>query len=155
MKYPRQVFFLGAVWELIRFVLIFLTLAGQAAGSGVSLIRILWFGSSQLALAMAFVMIGSNSRRFGHLCRLLAASKIVTLVPGIALIVILIPELSLIAPSGGNFVSSLQLIAPFVVLLIDIIILVILLTYRGEDAPAEPAYDDRLPDYHETEVEDT
>lgn len=155
MNYPRQIFFLSAVWELVRFVLIFLTLVGPAEGERISLVRILWFGSSQLALAIAFVMMGWNPGRFGQLSRLLAAAKIVTLVPGIALIVILIPELGMVASTGGSFASHMSLIAPFVVLVVDIIILVILLTYRREGTPTGPVGDDRLPDYHETDVEDT
>ena len=159
MNYRRYVFFVGTIWELARFVAIFLSIVSQLGDTRVSLVRILWFGSSQLALALGFLMLGANPGRYANLCRLLAAAKIATLVPGVALVIILLPGIRLAMYAGPEFAAILALSVPLLVLVIDIIFLVILLTYRMEDTPRSSApdlssRDDRLPDYHETDVED-
>ncbi|WP_455381356.1 hypothetical protein [Salinispira pacifica] len=159
MNYPRQVFFLGAIWEITRFIVLFLSIVWQVEESRISLVRVLWFGSAQLALAIAFLMIGWDPPRYRRLVRLLAAAKVVTLVPGVAAVVVLVPGVALLASAGWSSGAGLTLIAPFIVLLIDIIFLVILLTCRVEEVPpdrdrGQPSNGDNLPDYHETDIGD-
>ncbi len=155
MNNSRPFFLLGALWELARFVILFLLIVWQVEDTRVSLVRILWFGSPQLALVAAFLFLGWNPHLYRQFGRLLAAAKIFSLIPGIALAIVLVRSARLLFVAEPFLSELLPILLPFFVLLIDIILLVILLTYsRGRKSSKNATDDEQLPDFRETHVED-
>ncbi|HUX12536.1 MAG TPA: hypothetical protein VMW87_05885, partial [Spirochaetia bacterium] len=83
------------------------------------------------------------------------AAKIASLIPGIALAVVLVRSMHVMFGPEPFLAELFPVLLPFVVLLIDIIFLVILVTYsRSRASTKDPSDDEQLPDFHETRVED-
>lgn len=154
MSRPRFFSLAGALWELTRFSLLYALVLWQAEGSNLSMVRILWFGSAQLALIPAFILLAWDPIRYSQYIRLIAAAKIVSLVPGIGLTVILVRSLGLFVEPVHFIRFYFPVFASFAILAIDVIFLLILIRWGSGGGAEQPDTDSSLPEYHETEVKD-
>ena len=157
-------------WQLLRFAVITLGVIlylNPALFAGSSLF-IVWPAAPSLALSAAYFLAGSRDKRFGSLRGLLVIGKVLDIFPGLLLLLLqgaalyfdlakpvfdrvrLIDELSgNTAPTELFFYYGLA-----VVVLVDLIFLLILLSYRSEPEKLEPAPGENLPEFEITQIEE-
>ncbi|MBT3272298.1 MAG: hypothetical protein HN368_04020 [Spirochaetales bacterium] len=170
MKERKTALIFGAGWQLIRFVLVTLCAVlylnpGLLAGASLLL---LWPASASLVLCVVFFFAGSYSERFSSLRGILLFGKFLDVVPGLALLIVqggalflgianpVFDVVKLIDEATGYALVTEVLFyygLAFVVLL-DLIFLLILLSYRTVKAVPEPEPGENLPEFDITQIEE-
>lgn len=122
-------FVVCAAWEVVRFAVIFaiLTVQPGAPTAAVYSVIALWFGSGQLVLAAAMVMLGLFPARYRAYLPLIRLGKLLSFGPAILAVVIGIP---LTADIGLPLTSIIRMATPIVILGVDSILFIFLLSYR-------------------------
>lgn len=165
MKARRAVLAAGSAWELARFFLVLFLVAAvlrTSAGAGAWVFPwLLVAGSGNLVIAAGSALLALFPGRYARLIGLLRLGKLMS----VAAIVLLAVSGALRAASrfqlGGAGRRVLSVGAVLVgIFLLDLLFLAVLLAWRPEEepAPAGPQKlheaEDKLPEYHETEVRD-
>jgi hypothetical protein len=163
MKIRRIFFLLNSIWELVRFVLLFLavwiTFQQVLKTDGQAIFWLMLFGNGGLLVAAALLFLYVDPPRFRALLNLARLGKGLGLFSALLLIIL---------EPFGTGLHSLSLrfppyrIAPFSILLLivvaDLIFLFLLFSYQIEESnptsPTEAANkeDPPLPEYRETVV---
>jgi hypothetical protein len=163
MKKEKIFFLAGVLWELFRFLFFFLLIAFIFFNNFVwnthTILWLLFLSSCQLLMPAGYALLIFDSIRFYVVIQLLRIGKILSLFPGIF---ILIDELLL-----GKSLFSLPLTtysllkkAVFFLLSIsiffDLIFLYFLLSYKekGKEIAETHGESSHLPDYRITEIKD-
>lgn len=87
---------------------------------------LIWIGSPQLMLAAGFLFIGAVPERKAPLLNALRLGKFLELA-SLLLFVVLLRDATFL---GSGFEAFFVTLAPFVVALIDVVVLIVLLSYR-------------------------
>ncbi len=132
----RILFFLAALWEVARFIATFniATLILAVNTSMVKATAVVWLGSPQLILAAGFLVIGAVPERKAPLLNALRLGKLLE-VASLALVLATLRQSAMV---GTGFQAFFVTIAPYVVGVVDLILLILLLSYRSDSL-------DRLP----------
>jgi len=151
-------FLAGGIWELLRFVTVFLLSTVAPAPAERSHLLLLWMGAPALLLAALFFSCAYYPERVSSYLPMVRLGAVLTAVADIVMVVGG-------APLWAEMVSETTLpprpiiFGVFLVLFVDLVVAVILFTLRPEDdqpgPAAEPRPDQDLPDYSSTEVQDT
>lgn len=151
----------GAVWELLRFAILFSLFFVELQSTELSLVRLIWFAGPGLALVAAYVMAAFRESADATLLRVIAVGKLMGVVPAVVLVALNIPELRVIFTEVASTAIVFQLIAPLFVLLIDFLFFLFLVTSASDDMseskqsiPDTQAGNSSLPDFDETRVEE-
>jgi hypothetical protein len=125
----RILFFLAALWEVIRFVAAFniATLIFAVNTSMVKATAIVWLGSPQLLLAAGFLFIGAMPHKKGPVLNILRLGKALELASALLLVILL--RRSIVFETG--FEAFFLAVAPVVIAALDLILLIVLLSYRS------------------------
>ncbi|MFP4484904.1 MAG: hypothetical protein ACLFO1_08640 [Spirochaetaceae bacterium] len=136
MARHRILFFLAALWEVARFIATFniATLILAVNTSMVKATAVVWLGSPQLILAAGFLVIGAVPERKAPLLNALRLGKLLE-VASLALVLATLRQSAMV---GTGFQAFFVTIAPYVVGVVDLILLILLLSYRSDSL-------DRLP----------
>jgi hypothetical protein len=138
MKETRFPLLLGFLWEVLRFLLLFLAVAGQGGwGSRPAVLWLILFGSGQLALPAGLLFLYFDGQKYRSLYGFLVLGKLTTIFSALLLL--------LLEPVRNQVSSWIHLpllsIAPlvllWVVLFLDLLVLGILLSYRRKPSPQE------------------
>ncbi len=130
----NPVFFLGAIWEILRFFSLFLvlTLERTVSPEPIETLILLWFASSELAMSGGFLMIGIYPGKYDRYAGLLALGKFLCLLPGAGVVFIQASIPSFV--QSADAVSALaRLSCPLVIVLLDLLFFVFLLSYKRTD----------------------
>ena len=159
MKIRRVFFLITAIWELLRFLAVFLAVwivfRRTLETNNQSIYWLLILGNGGLLMSACLLFLYLDPERFRVLLNLARLGKILGLASAL-LLIILEP-----VGTGLRFLSVGFLpyrIAPFSVLLViavvDLIFLFLLFSYQIEKASASPSpeQDPPLPDYRETVI---
>ena len=160
----------GSGWQILRFGLVMLSAVlyvNPQFAVGTSLL-LLMPASGSLLLCVAFLLAGLYKKRYVSLRGFLLLGKALEIVPGIALLVL----------QGGalffNVASPVFDVVRFIdeatgyraitevlfyyglacVVLVDLIFLLILLSYKTEKEESEPVVGENLPDFDITQIEE-
>lgn len=164
MKIRRIFFLLNSIWELVRFLSLFLavwiTFQQVLETDRQAIFWLVLFGNGGLLVAAALLFLYVDPPRFRVLLNFVRLGKILGLFSALLLIIL--------EPFGTGLQSSLSLsfppyrIAPLSILLLiaaaDLIFLFLLFSYQIEESnPASPAEETKeenppLPEYRETVV---
>lgn len=161
MKARRALLVAGSVWELARFFLVlvlFAAVLGASSGAGAWVFPwLIVAGSGNLVIGAGSALLGLFPARYARTIALLRLGKLLSVFAFILLVV----SGALRAASGvqlgggrGALGAGVILVTVFVV---DLVFLAVLLLWRPEEeapaAPVPPAAEEKLPEYHETEVQ--
>lgn len=136
MRETRFPLLLGFLWEVLRFLLLFLAVSGRGGwGSRPAVLWLILFGSGQLALPAGFLFLYVDGRKYRSLYGFLILGKLMTIFSALLLL--------LLEPVRSQVSSWIRLpfltIAPLVllwaVLFLDLLVLGILLSYRRRPSP--------------------
>ncbi|HET6450452.1 MAG TPA: hypothetical protein VFI08_04035 [Spirochaetia bacterium] len=159
MKARRALLVAGSVWELARFVLVlFLFAAVLRATTGAGAGMFPWLmvaGSGNLLVGAGSLLLALFPARYAPVVALLRLGKLL----GLASLVLLVPSGALRTAAGidmaaigrGGLRAGAVVLA---VLLLDLLFLAVLVSWRpDEDPPPADPPGEKLPEYHETEVQ--
>ncbi len=135
MARDKLFFLVAAGWELVRFAALFAILTVRPDGPTPAALSVtaLWFGSAQLALVGAFVMVGLFPDRYAVYLPLLRLAKFISIGPAVLLIVTGLPA---VVTTAAAVLDLVRLLTPIVIAGVDSILFLFLLSYRiGDDAP--------------------
>lgn len=130
----NPIFFLGAIWEILRFFSLFLvlTLERTVPPGPMETLILLWFASSQLAMSGGFLMVGVFPGKYIRYTGLLALGKFLSLLPG-AGVVIIQASISSFVQTADAVSRLVQLAFPAVIVLLDLLFFAFLLSYIKTD----------------------
>ncbi len=131
MVNKKAIFSLAALWELVRFFLLYRTLM-VLPGIGGPLpanLLLLWFGASQLALSGGIVMMGFFPESYGSYARLLALGKLLGLFPGTLVLLAGLILANISDPLGASRLPASSVLLPAVIVLFDLIFFIFLLSF--------------------------
>jgi hypothetical protein len=130
----KTLFAAAAFWEILRFAAIFFLFSLQpiVLVDPVGLFNLLWFGSTQLVLAAGFTLVALYPGKYGLYVNLLRLGKLLAVAT--AVLVILLGGFTY-GPriSSAPAIGFAELLVPPAVFLVDLILFVFLLTYRGAE----------------------
>ena len=160
MNKKVSVLFIGAFYELIRFVLL-LVLSLGVVDPGFDLFHILFLlliCAPGLVLSGGSFLAGMYPERYGVFTKLLAFGKVLGVLP---LVLIIFNTAGIFIPTvtGARWGGLLYLFLG--VLVFDLLFFVFLVSYRvrrspsgGSDTHKDPAPTGDLPEWHETRIEE-
>ncbi len=154
--FHRSVLYIGALWEIVRFLFLFtgVSLLVNPGSSPLVNLHLLWLSAGQVCTAALFFIGGYAPEKFPSLRGVTAFFKFAGLLPAAAAAAsgFLVPPTALAArPTWGAA-------GPAALPAVDFIFLVYLIKYapdrdsRSESGPAPEA--PNLPDFRETRVEE-
>ena len=164
MKIRRIIFLLNSIWELVRFLFLFLavwiTFQRVLETNSQAIFWLMLFGNGGLLVAAALLFLYVDPPRFRALLNLARLGKGLGLISALLLIIL---EPFGAGPQGLSMSFLPYRIAPFSILLLivvaDLIFLFLLFSYQIEDAtpPTDEGKKDDppLPEYHKTVVPKT
>ena len=126
----EKIFFLVAAgWELVRFAALFalLTVRPDAPATVAYSVTTLWFGSGQLALAGACIMLAFYPVRYAPYIPLVRLGKFVSIGPALLSLFIGVPVPVI---SAAPIVDLVRMATPVAILTVDSILFLFLLSYR-------------------------
>ena len=152
--YLRLVFYIGALWEILRFLFLFTgvsLLANPQANPFVNL-HLLWISSGQACTALLFFLLAYMPSRFSSLRAVAAFFKLAGLLPAVAL-----APLYLLRPIwSAAGLTSWSPVAPPAVAAVDCFFLLHLISGTGRKLSRPPEEERRdgpdLPDHRETPI---
>lgn len=129
MARHRILFFLAALWEVARFIAAFniATLVLAVNTSMVKATTVAWIGSPQLILAAGFLFIGALPEKKAPLLNALRLGKFLE----VASLALLIVSLRGSVPVATGFQAFFVTVVPYVVAAVDLILLIVLLSFRS------------------------
>jgi len=142
MEKRKLIYLSGAIWELLRFFLIFFFILFiinpefQLSGT----ILLAWLGSGHLILMVLFFLVWLDYVKYSQYLPVLTVFQTVNIVP---------PVLFFLFGSGFN-----QFIVVGIVLFFDLIFLLILLSFTVHKQKSLPDPNRNLPNWTDTHVED-
>lgn len=118
-----------AGWEIVRFAALFalLTIRPEISAAAAYSALALWFGSAQLVLAGAFAMLALYPLSYANYLPLLRLGKVLSLAPAV---LALLNGIAPTAALGTPLLTIVRFAMPFVILVVDSILLLFLLSYR-------------------------
>ncbi len=134
MPLVKTLLFIAAVWELLRFAVLYLLFATQVTtgiGASVDHFITLWFGAPQLALAAGFLFMALYPERYAAFMNLLRLGKLLATaaaVPALAMQILAAIDGELVGAAFGT-----RMIAGLGVLAIDALLLIFLISLRNEE----------------------
>ncbi len=163
--------FAGAVWELLRFAIVFYLFYVELVNTEVSLVGLVWFAAPGLALAAGYVFAAyrAGGSETSAILRMLTIGKLMGVIPAVVLVVLSASSLKSIASGIASAGTIFQLVTPVFVLLIDFLFFVFLIASASDDmstseskkpninsgSPRQnPDENPSLPEYDETRVEE-
>jgi hypothetical protein len=159
MKARRAVLAAGSVWELARFFLVlFLFAAVLRASAGAGAWVFPWLlvaGSGNLVIAAGSALLALFPDRYARLIGLLRLGKLL----GVFALALLAISGALRAAAGFQLGGGRRALGAGSLLIgifvLDVLFLAVLLGWHAEEPkPPSAPPEDRLPEYHETEVSD-
>lgn len=133
MPLVKTLFFIAAIWELLRFAVLYLLFAARTAGAVASAdyFITLWFGAPQLVLSAGFVFAGVFPDRYGVYLNLLRLGKLLALFSGVPALAV---ELMAVLQGEALGVAvGTRMLAGGGVLAVDLLLLVFLVSLRHEE----------------------
>jgi hypothetical protein len=143
----------GGIWQIIRFVAVFVTIVILRSGDTDIHLYLLWFGGPALALAaLFFSAVYHPDRTRGFLPVLRIGGAVAVLADVLMVVRTSYGATGSVAVAANSQLDRFVFSASFVVLAIDLLLVALLLWHRP--AEAEPGEtDEDLPDYDSQEVE--
>lgn len=133
-----------------------------------SSLLVVWPALASLALSAAYFFAGSDRDKFYSLRGFLIFGKVLDILPG--LLLLMLQSVTLHFGLGDPLFDRVPIIEELIgeeiitelafyyglaiIVLLDLIFLLILLSYRTDPLPAEPAPGENLPDYEITQIEE-
>jgi hypothetical protein len=150
-RFYKHLFYIGAIWEIGRFLFLFLavSLLVNPTGNPLVNLHLLWLSAGGACTAALFFLMGYAPEKFSSLPKITAVFKFIGILPALIAIIagFLIPRSM---PADQRI--ALGLAVPILVLAVDVIFLVFLVRYAPDDAGEERGPD--LPDFQETRIEE-
>ncbi|MFW5747304.1 MAG: hypothetical protein ACOCX6_00765 [bacterium] len=155
-----SILFIGAFYELLRFVLL-LVLSVAVVNPGFDvfiMLYLLLIGSPALVLSGGSFLAGMYPGRYGIFTKLIAFGKALGLLP---LLLIVFNSVGILTSGITGAVPGALLYILLGVIVLDLIFFIFLVSYRvhvkpsgGPDAHTDSASTDDLPEWHETRIEE-
>lgn len=153
MKKRKLIFLSGAIWELLRFFLLFffILVIMNPELQPVSTVLLVWLGSGHLILCLLFFIVWLDLSRYSLLIPVLTVIKGVNLLPPI--LFFLFGTSSVSEVFSQEYFGFLFLTAG-IVLFFDLIFFLILLSFTMHKEKPLPDPERNLPEWTDTKVED-
>ena len=155
-----SILFIGAFYELLRFVLLFV-LSVVVVNPGFDpfyMLVLLLIGAPALVLSGGCFLAGMFPGRYGVFTKLLAFGKVLGLIP---LILIIFNTAGIRSSGFTGYIPGGLMYVFLGVIVLDLIFFVFLVSYRvhvnpsvGLDAQNDSASTEDLPGWHETRIEE-
>ena len=161
MKAQRALLGVGSAWELARFFLVlvlFSTVLKASVGAGAWVVP--WLvaaGSGTLVVGAGSALLALFPARYAKTIALLRLGKLLSVFAFVLMVASGALRAAAGVPVGGGGRRGLSAAAILVcVFVLDAAFLAVLLVWRSVEevpAPAGPVEEEKLPEYHETEVQ--
>lgn len=163
MKPKRLVFVLLSIWELIRFILVFIAaemvFINIIKAQPASIFWLILLSCIQLVIPAASLFLFLNPGRYYSLLHILRLGKILGILPIIGIIIFSLPSFPVNIESNiFNKVKILQILLMAILFLVDLIFLLLLISLKEEEIKSFQGKEDQkqpiLPDFSEIQVKD-
>ena len=142
---------MGAVWVLVRFVLVLAIVRSVLGGGILTNINLLWVGSLAIAVAVMFATAAFMPDRHAVLVPILRIASILSAISDI-FVVLSGSHTAITEETSGDLRYTAPFIVSFTILVVDLLIAAALISYRPVEST--PRDHDQLPPYSPTDVED-